>query len=281
MKLSPFLKILRIPNLLLLGLSVFLGFWLSHSPLGLLSLFLLIIAATACAGFGNVVNDIADIETDRISHPDRPLSRKEISRRQAIIFAVILAFASIVCSSTVSMAHGIGVVVPLAMLALYAAFLKGTPVAGNVLVSSLVAYGIIFGGLMAEGSYRLFIPAILAFLLNLPREIVKDVQDASGDTAAGITTSAALPAGVLKSIITVCAAFYVLLVFAPFIFHQFGMLYAVLCLVAVVPLHVYWFALFCKPDWRKNSTTISLLIKYEMLCGLCALAVDQLFVLHV
>jgi geranylgeranylglycerol-phosphate geranylgeranyltransferase len=281
MKLSPFLKILRIPNLLMLGLSVVLGFWLSHNPLGLVSLFLLIIASMSCAGFGNVVNDIADIKTDKISHPDRPLGRGEISYRQAVTFAVFLGLASIGCSFAVSMAHGTGVVVPLAMLVLYAAFLKGTPLAGNILVSILVAYGIIFGGLTSEGSYRLFIPALLAFLLNLPREIVKDIQDQPGDTAAGITTSASLPQAMLKMIMTACAAAYVLLVFLPFILHQFGVLYAILCLVAVIPLHVFWFILFCKPGWRKNSASISLLIKYEMLCGLCALALDQLFVLHV
>jgi geranylgeranylglycerol-phosphate geranylgeranyltransferase len=280
MKLSPFITILRIPNLFLLGLSVVLGFWLSHNPAGPLGLFLLVVAAGACAGFGNVVNDLADIETDRISHPDRPLSRGEISPKQAIIFSAVLACASLFCSFGVSVASGIGVIIPLGLLSIYAALLKGTPIAGNVLVSVLVAYGIIFGGLGCGGLHRIFIPALLAFLLNFPREIVKDVQDLRGDMAAGILTSATLPAVTLKFIITCCAVAYVLLVFAPFLLHQYGMLYAVLCLVAVIPLHVYWFALFCKSDWRKNAAGISLVIKYEMLCGLCALAIDQLFVLH-
>jgi geranylgeranylglycerol-phosphate geranylgeranyltransferase len=234
-----------------------------------------------CAGFGNVVNDFADIKTDGISHPDRPLSRKEISPRQALIFAGMLALASLVCSFMVSAVHGIGVVVPLFMLGIYAAFLKGTPLAGNVLVSILVAYGIIFGGLTSDGSYRLYIPALLAFLLNLPREIVKDIQDMPGDTAAGITTSASLPAKVLRIIILSCSIVYAILVFMPFFLHQFGTLYAVLCLVAVIPLHVYWFVLFAKPDWQEKSRTISLLIKNEMLCGLCALALDQLFILRI
>jgi geranylgeranylglycerol-phosphate geranylgeranyltransferase len=281
MKLSPFLKILRVPNLVLLGFSVVLGFWLSHSPSGLFSLLLLVIAAISCTGFGNVVNDIADIETDRISHPDRPLSRKEISPKQALIFSGLLAVVSIVCSFSVSVAHGIGVVVPLVMLGIYAGFLKGTPLAGNVLVSILVAYGIIFGGLTSDASYRLYIPAILAFLLNLPREIVKDIQDRAGDSAACITTSAVLPAAVLRMFIAGCAIAYGILVFMPFILHHFGMLYAVLCLVAVIPLHVYWFVLVLKSDWQEKSKTISLFIKYEMLCGLCALALDQLFVLRI
>jgi geranylgeranylglycerol-phosphate geranylgeranyltransferase len=282
MKISPFFKILRLPNLLLLALSVVLGFWLSHNPAGIACLSLLVIAAMSCAGFGNVVNDISDIETDRISHPSRPLARGEISVGQARIFSVVLAVVSLACSFYVSVLNGIGVLVPLVLLLLYAAFLKGTPLLGNVLVSLLVAYGIVFGGLTAQdGLTRLFIPALLAFLLNFVREIVKDVQDASGDSAANIRTSASLPEKVLKAVITGSAIVYVLLVFVPFILHQFGMLYAVLCLVAVVPLHVYWFALFYKSDWNKNASAISLLIKYEMLCGLLALALDQLFVLHV
>jgi geranylgeranylglycerol-phosphate geranylgeranyltransferase len=277
MKLSPFFRILRIPNLILLGLSVVLGFWLSRSHAGFRDLLLLIIAAMSCAGFGNVVNDIADIETDRISHPGRPLAQGEISVVQAIVFAAMLAMISLACSFSVSVAHGIGVLVPLALLGLYAAFFKGTRLLGNILISTLVAYGIIFGGLMSDGLDRLFIPAMLAFLLNLPREIIKDVQDMPGDTAAGIVTTAALSEKVLRFIVAGCGVAYTLFVFMPFILHQFGMLYVVACLAAVIPLHVFWFALFCKPDWQKKAGTISSLIKYEMLCGLCALALDQVF----
>ena len=278
MKLTPFLKILRIPNLILLGISVALGFWLSHSQAGFVNLFLLIIAAISCAGFGNVVNDSADISSDKISHPDRPLARGEISVLQAYVFAAGLALISLACSFLVSVPHGIGVVVPLALLGLYAAFFKGTRLTGNVLVSILVAYGIIFGGLMADGSNRLIIPAVLAFLLNLPREIIKDIQDLRGDIAAGIMTSAMMPVKVIRAIITGCGVDYVILVFAPFILHQFGVVYAVVCLAAVIPLHVLWFSLFCKPDWQKTAGKISSLIKYEMLCGLCALALDRLFI---
>jgi 4-hydroxybenzoate polyprenyltransferase len=246
-----------------------------------MDLFLLVVAAMSCAGFGNIVNDIADIETDRISHPARPLANGEISVSHACVFAAALALISLACSFSVSVPHGIGVVVPLVLLGLYAAFLKGTRILGNVLVSVLVAYGIIFGALMAGGgSFRLFIPAFLAFLLNFPREIIKDVQDLRGDSAAGITTSAVLPSKVLRIIIACCAITYLVLVFTPFIFHQFGMLYALLCLVAVIPLHIYWFVLFCTSDWNKTAGTISSIIKYEMLCGLCALALDQLFIIH-
>jgi len=281
MKFSPFIKILRVQNLLLLGVSVVLGFWLSHGPFGLGSICLLVIAAMSCAGFGNVINDIADIRTDAISHPDRPLSRKEITRNQAAVFATLLALTSLGCSFSVSVVHGVGVCIPLVLLAIYAVFLKGTPLAGNILVSALVAYGIVFGGLMAPGLFRILIPAFLAFLLNVPREIIKDIQDLRGDTAAGIRTSAVLPAQALRIIVTGCGIAYVLLVFLPFILHQFGMLYAVICLAGVIPLHVYWFSLFHKSDWDTTAKAISSLIKYEMFCGLLALAVDQLFVIHV
>jgi geranylgeranylglycerol-phosphate geranylgeranyltransferase len=277
MKLSPFFRILRAPNLILLGLGVMLGFWLSHSQAGLFRLFLLVIAAMCCAGFGNVINDIADIETDKISHAGRPLARGEISVIRGWIFAAALAVISLGCSFSVSFVHGIGVLIPCAMLGLFASFLKGTPLWGNVLVSILVAYGIIFGGLLADGLDRLFIPAALAFLLNLSREIIKDIQDMPGDTAAGITTTAALPGKVVRSIVTGCAIAYTLLIFTPFMLRQFGVLYVVVSLAAVIPLHVCWFALFCKSEWLESSGKISTIIKYEMLAGLCALALDGLF----
>ncbi|HMD67658.1 MAG TPA: UbiA family prenyltransferase [Chitinivibrionales bacterium] len=270
-----FVRILRPVNLLMLALGVALGFWLAFAPGGLTALGLLALAAAAAAGFGNVVNDIADIATDRVSHPGRPLASGAMSKNAAIVYATVLAAASAAAAFAVSIPHGAGVVVPLCLLLAYALFFKATPLAGNVLVSLLVAYGIVFGGLLGPGLHRLIAPAVLAFLLNLPREIVKDIQDRQGDAAAGYVTSAALPRRVLTAVIAVCGLLYAVLVTVPFLSRDFGMLYAAICLATVVPLHVRWSLLFYKSDWEKSAARISSLIKYEMLCGLAALALDE------
>ena len=275
MKLFSYIKLLRPANTLMIAFGVGLGFWLAHTGGHLYMLVMLLVAAVCAGGFGNVVNDIADIATDRVSHTKRPLATGDISKSNAVIYAVLLACAGTINAFFASWQHGAGTLVPLFLLLLYALFFKGTPLAGNVLVSVLVAYAIIFGGFMGPGLHRLFVPAILAFLLNVPREIIKDIQDEPGDKAAGYVTTASLPHPALKTIIALCGFMYAMLVIVPYVTRGFGIVYALVCLAAVAPLHIYWNMLFYKSDWRQSAGKISALIKYEMICGLLALALDE------
>jgi len=274
MKPLAFITILRPANLLILGLAVGLGFWLGHAPGGAIACALLVAAAVCCAGFGNTVNDIADISTDSISHPLRPLAKADLSRKAAQFYAVFLALAACICAFLVSMPHFVGTVIPIVMLLLYAKFFKATPLVGNVLVSMLVAYGILFGALAGTGIHRLCVPALLAFLLNMCREIVKDVQDQQGDDAAGLITSASIARPILKNIIALCGMAYALLVFLPWVRHDFGIAYAIVCIAVVAPLHIAWTFLLYKKDLAASSAGISSLIKFELLAGLVALAAD-------
>ena len=275
MKLFSYIKLLRPANMLLIAFATGLGFWLAHAGGHLQRLAMLICAAMCAGGFGNVVNDITDIATDRVSHPKRPLAAGDISKNGAKVFAVLCAGAAAICAFFASWQHGAGALAPLLLLLLYALFFKGTPLAGNVLVSVLVAYAIIFGGLLGPDLERLFVPAILAFLLNVPREIIKDIQDAPGDRAAGYITTASLPRFALKAIIALCGLLYAMLVIVPYVTRGFGIVYALVCLVAVAPLHIWWSMMVYKSDWQKSAGKISSLIKYEMICGLMALALDE------
>jgi geranylgeranylglycerol-phosphate geranylgeranyltransferase len=259
--------------------TVALGFWLSGSTLPIASLIKMAIAAFCAVGFGNVVNDIIDVESDRISHPERPLPRSELSLSTAIILAFFLCSFSFTNAFLVSITHGIGTAIPLILLTLYAFFLKGTPLAGNIIVSLLVAYTIVFGGLSAPQCNWLLIPALLAFFLNFCREIIKDVQDEPGDSAAGVRTTAVLPKSLLKAIVMGISAVYAGFLFIPFFLKQFGGVYLIASAAIVLPLHCYWSFLIVKLQWKESLQKISFIIKIEMLAGLLALAADQAYFL--
>jgi len=275
-KIAAYIKIIRLKNAAMTAVAVALGFWVSRSPYPLHGLALCMLAAICAVGFGNIVNDIHDEESDKTNHPDRPLPKGEISRRAAWIWALILAACALACGFSVSTAHGIGCLVPLALLALYAFALKGTPLAGNIIVSLMVAYAILYGALGAPQLFHLFMPAFLAFLLNLCREIVKDLQDKAGDALHGVITTASLPAAILTGMLFWFGIVYVLNMFVPFLMGHFGIAYLAICIFVLIPLHASWFIkLFKKPD-SKAYAKISSLIKLEMLGGLAALAVDRL-----
>jgi geranylgeranylglycerol-phosphate geranylgeranyltransferase len=271
-----FLKIIRIQNSLIAGTAVLLGYWLSRSELSLVSLLLLFISAVAATGFGNVINDIRDIKSDTISHPDRPLPRGELTISGAWTYCLILIITSIICSFNISKTHGFATLFPLILLSIYSYFLKGTPLVGNLVVATLVAYSVLYGALGAIGFTTLIIPAILAFLLNFSREIIKDVQDEAGDRAALVTTSASLSVTLLRTLIYMCTAVYLGLLFLPYLRDDFGKTYTILCVALILPLHGYRTYLILSNNWKVRLSRISLLFKIEMICGLLAIAVDRL-----
>jgi geranylgeranylglycerol-phosphate geranylgeranyltransferase len=275
--LKSLIRMSRPGNLVMSIAAVALGFWLSFSTLGIVHLILLMVAAAGAVGFGNIINDVCDIESDRISHPDRPLVKGDISRIAAVIFSIVFLVISIGCGFSVSRIHGIATVIPALLLFLYAIRLKRTPLIGNIIISILVSYPLIFGAIGSLHVSRLLIPALLAFLLNLCREIVKDIQDAAGDTNAGFRTTASLPPAIVQSILGFISLIYLAWLFAPKLLGYFGWVYVGVCVIAVVPLHLYRLIISFPFGWLKNPARISLLLKLEMLAGLAALALDQLY----
>ena len=272
---TAFIKLIRPVNALLASIGVALGFWLSGADAPYMHL-LLLVGATACAlGFGNTINDIKDAAADRINHPQRPIPRGDISRNQALIFAVILAVLALIAGTAVSLNHLYGVIVPLVLLTLYTLFLKGTPLFGNILISILVSYSLIFGGLNTQGLHTIYIPALLAFLLNLAREIIKDLQDREGDQKTGIVTTASLSPAILKNLLILISILYIPLMFIPYFLDHFHNVYLIICAAILLPMHLYRLIILVIIKKMADQARISLLLKIEMLGGLLALAVDK------
>lgn len=279
--LPAYFRILRPINVILTVFGVVLGSWLTYSHRPIFPLVLLLLAAIGAVGFGNVVNDIKDSESDRINHPDRPIPKGEISSSQAGYFAFGLAFFSLGCAYFVSFEHFIGTLIPLAALTIYTLFLKGTPLVGNILVSILVAYPIIFGGINSAQVHILIIPAAMAFFLNLCREIIKDMQDRKGDLTYGIKTTAIIPANILRIILLGISLVNLSIFFLPYLYNHFHLVYLFICICIIVPIHLFWLFLFLVRFSQNQLERISVLLKIEMLSGLIALAADKFFPLNI
>ncbi len=140
---------------------------------------------------GNAVNDLYDVDVDRINRPGRPIPRGDVSRREAAAAYALLSAAG----SAVSLLGGIyplavAVTFSLAWL-LYAGKLKATGLPGNILVSLGVSATLPYGALCVDGVPPvIWLYSSIAFFSNLARELVKVVEDLPGDSAAGIGTFA-------------------------------------------------------------------------------------------
>ena len=160
---------------------------------------------------GYIINDIYDIETDRINKPDKRIIDVHLSLSSAwkIYFSMILTGALISFYLAVQRNDLFyWFIYPAAVFLLfgYSRWFKGITYLGNILVSLFCAAvpGIFFlseASVLKELKIRdltSFLPlhklllcyVQFAFLTNLYREIVKDLQDETGDKLANIQTAA-------------------------------------------------------------------------------------------
>ena len=131
----------------------------------------------------NILNDMIDIESDRINKPHRILVKNDINQRLLIVMIIIMfSLGSILTINLPILATQIALFCALPGILLYEFFLKRIPFIGNIIISLMVGLVFVFvsSGLDADISDSLRI-MYLAFFLNLIREIIKDIQDFEGD----------------------------------------------------------------------------------------------------
>lgn len=155
--------------------------------LGFLTAFLLL-AGTM------VLNDIRDVEIDKVNNPDRPIPAGRVGVREAYLFSLLLSAAAIIASLFLGIWPLLTALAALVLMAYYNTKGKRTGVLGNAVVSFNVALPFFFGGLAVNNFGRplLFIFFLLAFLANMAREVAKGISDVAGDSSRGIRTVAAV-----------------------------------------------------------------------------------------
>ncbi len=223
-------------------------------------------------GAGNSINDIMDIDTDRINRPNRPLPSLRLSIVQVWIFFVILVIVSLVLSLLINYLAFLIVLLSNALLILYSFSVKRVPLFGNVVISFLTAYALLFGGMIVGNVRDAFIPAGFAFLINLIREVVKDIEDIDGDKLAGVRT---LPISygikVSKHFVLAVSSALFLFTLIAFLFHIYDIEFFLIVMIIVNPILFYAVKLLYEDSSKKNLGKISSLLKLNMLFGLIAI----------
>jgi geranylgeranylglycerol-phosphate geranylgeranyltransferase len=146
----------------------------------------------ACAiAFAQVVNDISDVDLDRLDKPHRPLPTGAISLAAARATAITTAAACLLAAAASRPATFAFAVVLIALSWLYSTHLKSTVLAGNVVVAALASSTVTFGA-VAAGAVPPRVLALQAMLatFSLAFEVLKTAVDASGDAAGDVRTVA-------------------------------------------------------------------------------------------
>jgi len=237
-----------------------------------LNIFLAALSASLVMASGNILNDIYDIEIDKINKPLRPLPSGKITIKEAYGLYISFISISIAVSFLVNEMAMVIVLVSILILFTYSKYLKRIPLIGNITVAFLTGLVFIFGGVVIENPAAAIVPAVFAFLINLIREIVKDMEDVEGDTKAGVITFP-VKFGFQKSkyAILFISLTLIFCTLYPFIAQLYKIEYFIFVMVFVNPILVYCLKILFEDNSLKNLKKISNLVKLSMVFGLIAI----------
>jgi geranylgeranylglycerol-phosphate geranylgeranyltransferase len=185
-KVLAYIQLMRPGNALLAAAGGATGLAIAGGPLRDVDLLL---AATLppllIAAYGNVVNDLRDLELDRAAHPARPLPSGRVRRLEAWLLAGLLLLTGLAWTQAGGFAALALAFLNALLLGVYEARLKAAGLSGNVLVGILVGSTFLYGGIVATGGLprvpMLALLAGVATLANVARELLKDVEDLDAD----------------------------------------------------------------------------------------------------
>jgi geranylgeranylglycerol-phosphate geranylgeranyltransferase len=230
------------------------------------------LSAAVTATAGNVVNDIYDKESDKINHPERPLAKGIISDNEAWAAYFILTLLAVLMSAFINQVAFAIVVLTSVLLYRYSIRLKRIPLLGNITIAYLTGLAFVYGGVAVNNVIDAFIPAVFAFMINLIRELIKDIQDIEGDKTTGLVTFP-IKFGTQVTIILITSLTITLIAttFYPFVYQIYKIEFFVVAMILVNPLLVYFLKLLYEDKHYKNLNKLSNMLKLNMVIGLLAI----------
>ncbi len=194
-KVGALLRITRIENCLMAAVCTLLGGHLGTESSGIKAFQMTLAAFVMAFGlaYGNIINDVFDLEVDRLAKSQRPLPSGRVSPRSANLLATTLAVGAFVISLFLPSPLALVVLVMIGLSYLYSWRLKGIAIVGNLVVAFLTGSTVVFGAL-AVGSLnlRVWLASLIIFWAFMLFEVVKDIEDRRGDEQVGIVTIAHL-----------------------------------------------------------------------------------------
>lgn len=275
--LKGFLKIIRPLNCLITFMVIIVGGLICSNDNHItVKLVLAGVIGFIVAAAGNSINDFYDVDVDKINRPDRPLPSGILAPKNVLIFCVVLILIALILSLQINIYAFIISVISLILLFLYSYKLKQMPLTGNILVSLLTALAFIFGGVVVGNVTLAIIPAVFAFLINLIREVIKDMEDVDGDKRLGINTfPIRFGDRASKRLVIGVTVILVLFTLIPFGFHIYSIEFFLIVMVIVNPILVYIIKSIFEDSSKQNLGRLSSLLKLNMVIGLIAIYVGK------
>ena len=207
-------RLMRIVNSLMVGFAVLVGIAIVVGRdivnLPLTTLVLAYVTGFTISASSMVLNDIVDIDIDRINAPDRPLVSGAVSLRTAYACYAILSLLGVIASLLIGWEALAVAVAGWLVGSLYDVWGKRSGFPGNVMVAFSTSLPFPYAMAVVEAwRESTIIFWAMVFLTVLGREIVKDIADVEGDRHVNARTLPIVigegPSAVIAAILYVVA----------------------------------------------------------------------------
>jgi geranylgeranylglycerol-phosphate geranylgeranyltransferase len=265
-------QISRPVNVLIALISIVIGAAITGTIQPLWKVILAALSGGLIMAGANTINDVFDVEIDRINRPKRPLIAGKLSIHQARILAWWEFGIGVALSLFISFpAFWVALIIS-SLIVLYSYKLKRMPLIGNFAVSLSTSMAFVYGGLAVNRFQQTLVPTILAFFYHFGREIIKDIEDMKGDRQENARTFP-LVYGEIPALAVTTFIFVLLVILlpVPFMLKWYQMAYLGTVLLGVYPVLLYVVISMWRDRSSRNLGFLSNLLKADMLVGLLAI----------
>jgi geranylgeranylglycerol-phosphate geranylgeranyltransferase len=268
-----YLSLIRIGNSIVIGVAAITGYIVStHTYLDLdLIMLKLFFSAFFIGVFGNIINDIYDLEIDKINKPWRPLPSGRISVLSAWILGLASCILGILLALIINIYLFIIAVIASITLYYYSKYLKRRGLAGNLTIAFLSFLVILYGGMVSPSNivYSL-VPGIYAFIIILGREIYKGIEDVEGDEIHGVKTIA-VRLGIWRAYIIGSLVLMILVIISPLPYIYMGLnIYYLSTAIIGVDIPIIYSIILMSKNPVKYAWRSTRILKIPLLLGLIA-----------
>ena len=153
------------------------------------NLLMLVLASSSAIAGGYIINSFYDSEKDLINRPRKTMLDKLVSQRTKLSGYFVLNFLSVIFASYVSFRAVLFFSIYIFFLWFYSHKLKKYPFIGNI-TAAILAVVPFFAIFVHYGNFDIviFVHATFLFLLISMRELVKDLENLTGDLTHGYNT---------------------------------------------------------------------------------------------
>ncbi len=273
-----YFEILRPSNVILFFLAILLGAFVVVGVDAFMSLnvWLAAFSGTLIGSAANVINDVMDIETDKINKPNRPLIRGAMTMNEAKAYWVALNLAGLIIAGFIS-----GIALAIAMFSVlimyaYSVYFKRQLLIGNIVVCILISLGLVYGAIAMNKFNGIWFPILFSFLFNFAREVLKDLEDVKGDQALGATTLA-IYLGQKKTLLIISSVFLSLIIISvvPYYIGLYGIWYVLSVMVFTNSIILYVVFDVWRNKTKENLYRLNTILKIAMLTGIISIALGK------